>query len=223
MTVFAELPTAVLGRLTLTATEEGLSGVYLADHRHAPADRSAWVRDPLRLREAAEQLEEYLAGERQAFALPLAPAGGTPFQRRVWAALEAIPYGTTTTYGALARALGVPRAVRAVGAANGRNPLSIVRPCHRVVGASGALTGYGGGFRPSGRCWCSRPRAFTGEVEPAPEPSHGSATTGTWCARERSAPPGGSPAARWAGARRRGRLRRRVRPRRSAAIGPDAA
>ncbi len=145
-TAYTELSTDALGVLTLTATEAGLTGVYLESHRHAPADRSAWVRDPARLEAAAAQLAEYLAGRRRAFDLPLAPPGGTAFQRRVWAALEAIAYGTTTTYGALAATLGVPRAVRAVGAANGRNPLSIVRPCHRVVGADGGLTGYGGGL-----------------------------------------------------------------------------
>lgn len=143
---YAELPTAALGVLTLTADADGLSGVYLEGHRHGPTDRSGWVHDPARLAAAAAQLEEYLAGERRAFDLPCSPHGGTPFQRRVWAALEQLPYATTTTYGALAAGLGVPTAVRAVGAANGRNPLSIVRPCHRVVGASGALTGYGGGL-----------------------------------------------------------------------------
>ncbi len=145
-TTCIDVPTGLLGPVTLTATPDGLSGVYLEEHRHAPADRSGWRRDPVGLRDAAAQLEEFLAGERRAFDLPLAPPAGTPFQRRVWAALEAIPYGTTTTYGALAVELGVPRAVRAVGAANGRNPLSIVRPCHRVLGAGGALTGYGGGL-----------------------------------------------------------------------------
>lgn len=145
-TTYAQLATDELGLVTLTATEEGLSGVYLEDHRHAPTDRSAWAHDPEALAAASRQLAEFLAGERRAFDLPLASGAGTPFQRRVWAALEAIPYGATTTYGALAARLGLPRAVRAVGAANGRNPLSIVRPCHRVVGANGALTGYGGGL-----------------------------------------------------------------------------
>ena len=145
-TAYAELPTDLLGLLTLTATEEGLSGVFMEGHRHGPADRSGWLRDPGPFRAAAEQLREYLAGERRTFDLDLAPAAGTPFQRRVWGALEAVPYATTTTYGALAAGLGAPRAVRAVGAANGRNPLSIVRPCHRVIGAGGALTGYGGGL-----------------------------------------------------------------------------
>ncbi len=145
MTSFTEVPTERLGLLTLVASPEGLSGLYLEGHRHAPV-RDGWVRDDDALAPHAEQVREYLAGERRTFSLPLAPPAGTPFQRRVWAALEAIPYGTTTTYGALAASLGDPRAVRSVGAANGRNPLSIVRPCHRVVGATGSLTGYGGGL-----------------------------------------------------------------------------
>lgn len=147
MTVrYAELPTVTLGVLTVTAVAEGLTGLYFPDHRHAPVDRSGWLRDPDGLAPALAQLSEYLAGERRAFDLELAPPAGTPFQRRVWAALEAIPFGATVTYGALAASLGAPRAVRAVGAANGRNPISIIRPCHRVVGADGALTGYGGGL-----------------------------------------------------------------------------
>ena len=146
MTVYSELATEAVGLLTLTADDAGRSGVWLEAHRHAPTSRAGWVRDDDRLADAAGQLREYLTGDRRYFDLPLSQTAGTPFQRRVWAALDAIPYGTTTTYGALAAALGAPAAVRAVGAANGRNPLSIVRPCHRVVGATGALTGYGGGL-----------------------------------------------------------------------------
>ena len=146
MTVYSELAAEAVGLLTLTADDAGLSGVWLEAHRHAPTTRAGWVRDDDRLADAAGQLREYLTGDRRRFDLPLSQTAGTPFQRRVWAALDAIPYGTTTTYGALAAALGAPAAVRAVGAANGRNPLSIVRPCHRVVGATGALTGYGGGL-----------------------------------------------------------------------------
>lgn len=143
---YAERTTELLGTVTVTATEEGLAGLYLADHRHGPRDRSGWVRDERALAPALDELDAYLAGERRAFTVPLAPPAGTPFQLRVWAALERIPYGTTTTYGALAATIGAPLAIRAVGAANGRNPLSILRPCHRVVGAGGALTGYGGGL-----------------------------------------------------------------------------
>jgi methylated-DNA-[protein]-cysteine S-methyltransferase len=99
--------------------------------------------DPL-LNEAVAQLAAYFRGEREGFELPLAP-GGTEFQRRVWRELERIPYGTTISYGELARRVGDPNASRAVGAANGRNPIAIVVPCHRVIGADGSLTGYAGG------------------------------------------------------------------------------
>ncbi len=95
--------------------------------------------------EATRQLREYFDGERRSFALPLA-ARGTDFQRRVWSELSEIPHGRTRSYGEIAEAIGQPTASRAVGAANGRNPISIVVPCHRVIGASGALTGYGGGM-----------------------------------------------------------------------------
>ncbi|REF35844.1 methylated-DNA--[protein]-cysteine S-methyltransferase [Thermasporomyces composti] len=97
------------------------------------------------LRAAVEQLNAYFAGESTAFDLPLRPEG-TPFQQRVWAALADIPYGETRTYAEIARAIGAPTAYRAVGAANGQNPLPIVLPCHRVIGSNGSLTGYGGGM-----------------------------------------------------------------------------
>jgi methylated-DNA-[protein]-cysteine S-methyltransferase len=103
------------------------------------------VEDRERTRPLREQLDEYFAGRRRRFDLPLAPAG-TPFQRQVWEALAAIPYGETRTYGEVARSLGRPDASRAVGAANGANPLPIVIPCHRVVGSDGSLTGFGGGL-----------------------------------------------------------------------------
>jgi methylated-DNA-[protein]-cysteine S-methyltransferase len=127
-----------IGRLWLTRDDAGLTEIGFKGSGRA---RST---DPLLL-EAAEQLHAYLAGERERFDLPLS-LHGTDFQRRVWAKVASIPYGTATTYGALADALGRPTAWRAVGAANGRNPLPIVIPCHRVVGVSGALTGYGGGL-----------------------------------------------------------------------------
>ena len=147
-TVFDTMPSAV-GELLLTADADGLTGVYFEPRRRGPSrdDVAAWRRDAAHpvLAAARAQLAAYFAGELTAFDLPLAPQG-TPFQRRVWDALLEIPYGATTSYGALARRLGDPRATRAVGAANGRNPLSIVVPCHRVVGADGALTGFGGGI-----------------------------------------------------------------------------
>ena len=106
---------------------------------------SAWVHDPEALAEPARQLAEYFAGERTEFELALRPQG-TAFQQAVWAKLLEIPYGETTSYGAIANDLGDLRKVRAVGLANGRNPISIVVPCHRVIGADGSLTGYGGGL-----------------------------------------------------------------------------
>lgn len=137
--------------LTLVSDGSSVTGVYMAVHRHT--DRTGWgprssLRDsdtPAVLVEAASQLSAYFAGDRTAFDLPLAPRG-TGFQRLVWAALLAIPYGETTSYGDLARQLGSPGAARAVGLANGRNPISIIVPCHRVVGSTGQLTGYGGGI-----------------------------------------------------------------------------
>jgi methylated-DNA-[protein]-cysteine S-methyltransferase len=129
-----------LGRVRLVARGDALVGVYLPAQL-APSAIPGTARV---LELASAQLAEYFAGERRAFELPLAPEG-TPFQRRVWEALLRIPYGETWSYGRLARELGSPSASRAVGAANGRNPLAIVVPCHRVVGATGALTGYAGG------------------------------------------------------------------------------
>ena len=127
-----------IGRLTLTASEHGLCAIDWGSSGKQARDNSI-------LLEAARQLEEYFAGTRQIFDLPL-DLQGTPFRLRAWRALAEIPYGTTVSYGEQARRLGVPRAARAVGAANASNPLPIVLPCHRVVGASGALTGYGGGL-----------------------------------------------------------------------------
>jgi methylated-DNA-[protein]-cysteine S-methyltransferase len=127
-----------IGTLWLEADDTGLSAVAF----HGPA--GAHSDDPL-LAEAEAQLHDYFAGELTRFDLPLS-AHGTEFQRRVWTAVADVPYGSTTTYSALAAALGRPTACRAVGAANGRNPLPVIVPCHRVVGATGALTGYGGGL-----------------------------------------------------------------------------
>ena len=141
---FTVMPTAI-GALTLTGDGEALTGLYMEDHRHRPPVDPRAVRAVGPLAEARKQVGEYLAGERTTFDLPLR-AGGTPFQREVWQALTEIPYGETITYGELARRIGRPDACRAVGLANGRNPISIVVPCHRVIGASGTLTGYGGGL-----------------------------------------------------------------------------
>lgn len=136
-----------VGTLRLTTDGERLTGVYFSEHRHAPPDLGEEVVEtdaPPVLREAARQLREYFAGTRTDFDLLLL-SPGTDFQQRVWGALARIPYGTTWSYRQLADEVGSPGAARAVGMANGRNPISIVVPCHRVVGASGAITGYGGG------------------------------------------------------------------------------
>lgn len=136
-----------LGTYLLAADPHGLVGVWRQDQQHfpPPARRGEPAEGPHPvLDEAERQLLDYLAGRRETFELPLA-AGGTPFQRAVWGHLATIRRGHTTTYGDIARAVGRPRAAQAVGAAVGSNPLSIVVPCHRVVGSSGALTGYAGG------------------------------------------------------------------------------
>lgn len=138
-----------MGALHLCGTERGLTGLFMEEHRHGPdaRARAGWRRDDTRFADARQQLAEYFAGHRQTFDVKLdrEALGGTGFQRRVWTALEAIPHGTTISYGELARRIGQPAAVRAVGLANGRNPVSVIVPCHRVVGANGTLTGYGGG------------------------------------------------------------------------------
>lgn len=136
-----------LGTMILAATSRGLAGVWFDGQRHLP-DRSAWPVQPDHpvLRRAVAQLDEYFAGRRSGFDLPLDLQGGTAFQQSVWQALLSIPRGRTTSYAVLGRSVGRPGAARAVGAAVGRNPLSIVVPCHRVLGAGGALTGYAGGL-----------------------------------------------------------------------------
>jgi methylated-DNA-[protein]-cysteine S-methyltransferase len=137
-----------IGPMTLVAQDETLVGVFMDDQRHLPPNERFGHPDPgesVVLATARRQLEEYFAGERTEFDLPLAPEG-TPFQQRVWEALRAIPYGETVSYGELARRIGQPTASRAVGLANGKNPISIVVPCHRVIGSSGKLIGYGGGL-----------------------------------------------------------------------------
>jgi methylated-DNA-[protein]-cysteine S-methyltransferase len=141
---YDDMPTPI-GRLRLVADEHGLREVWFESGRHRRDPAPSWVRSPEALAFARVQLEEYFAGTRRAFDLPLHPLG-TPFQLAVWEELGRIPYGVTISYGELARRIGHPQAVRAVGAANGRNPLPIVLPCHRVIGANGSLTGFGGGL-----------------------------------------------------------------------------
>ena len=149
MTVYAFHP-APIGPLVLVGELDSssgfrLTGIYLPEHRHGRRIEPSWVADPPAFRDVTRQLDEYFDGTRTSFALPLAPAG-TAFQHRVWDELARIPLGTIVTYGELADRCGHPGAARAVGSAVGRNPLSIVVPCHRVVGTGGALTGYAGGL-----------------------------------------------------------------------------
>ena len=137
-----------IGPLTLVADGDQLTALYMDAQQHRPDEDSLGVPgDPAAEPFAAAigQLSGYFAGQLTDFDLPLAPAG-TAFQREVWAALQTIPYGQTWSYGQLAEKIGRPRAVRAVGLANGKNPIALVIPCHRVIGSDGSLTGYGGGL-----------------------------------------------------------------------------
>lgn len=136
-----------LGRIVLAATDQALVGVFFDDQAHLP-ELNDWPRvthHPL-MQQAQAELVAYFAGQRTVFDVPLDLSCGTPFQQAVWQALLTIPCAATSTYGAISAAIGRPAAVRAVGGAVGRNPLSIIVPCHRVIGASGALTGYAGGL-----------------------------------------------------------------------------
>ncbi len=140
-----------LGHITLAATRTGLAGLWFAGQRHLPPEcesTTSWPTDlnhPV-LIETAGQLSQYFSGQRRVFDVPLDLSGGTAFQRSVWQALLALGYGDTTSYGRISHNIANPAAVRAVGSAVGRNPISIIVPCHRVLGADGALTGYAGGL-----------------------------------------------------------------------------
>lgn len=145
--IFCSRSESPLGPLLLAATDQGLAGAWFESQRHWPNTRG-WQSDDAHpmLRRAAVQLDDYFAGRRAHFDLPLDLSHGTAFQQAVWQALLAIPHGGTSTYGGLSRELGRPAAMRAVGAAVGRNPISVIVPCHRVLGADGSLTGYAGGL-----------------------------------------------------------------------------
>ncbi|KQA27238.1 cysteine methyltransferase [Vibrio metoecus] len=136
---------SVLGRVTLQANQQGLLGVWFATQTTQPEHLGTYTEECSILNNAIQQLDEYFSGQRTQFELPLA-ANGTAFQQSVWHALCKIPYGESWSYQQLAEAIGNPKAVRAVGLANGKNPISIIVPCHRVVGKSGKLTGYAGGL-----------------------------------------------------------------------------
>ena len=134
-----------IGTLLLVAGQRGLSQIWFEGKDHRAALGAESREDEVALREVTHQLRAYFAGELETFELALAP-GGTPFQQKVWSELLKIPYGETTSYGELARRIGNPNASRAVGLANGSNPIPIIIPCHRVIGSNGNLTGYGGGL-----------------------------------------------------------------------------
>ncbi len=144
MAVYTTIESPV-GELLLVGDERALRGLYMQKGRTRATVRPEWTRADAPFRAVREQLDEYFAGTRTSFELPL-ELEGTSFQRLVWRALQEIPYGETTSYGELARRIGRPSASRAVGAANGSNPISVVVPCHRVIGSDGTLTGYGGGI-----------------------------------------------------------------------------
>jgi len=133
-----------VGQLTLAGRAGRLQHLRMVDQTYEP-DRTDWLRDDTAFADAVAQLEEYFSGQRRDFDIEL-DFGGTPFQRRVWTALTTIPYGETRTYGQIARQIDAPGAFRAVGLANGHNPIGIIVPCHRVIGTNGSLTGYGGGL-----------------------------------------------------------------------------
>ena len=139
-----------LGRMLATAEDGALTGLYFIGQQHFPETAGEWREESGALPFAAlrQQLDAYFAGTRQVFDLPLNPRGGhaTPFQRAVWDAIAAVPFGATATYSSLAARCGRPAAARASGAATGRNPLTLIIPCHRIVGSNGALTGYAGGL-----------------------------------------------------------------------------
>ena len=135
------------GRMLLVADEEGLSGLYFDGQKYLPQVEPDWRRDARHapLRQAKQELSEYFGGERKRFETALAPKG-TPFQQDVWKAISAVGFGKTITYSELALHAGFPGSARAAGAATGRNPISIIVPCHRIIGSNGSLTGYAGGL-----------------------------------------------------------------------------
>jgi methylated-DNA-[protein]-cysteine S-methyltransferase len=147
MTSYTILKTKRLGDLLLVANEKQLTGIYFQDCKHSPKPRTDWKLNPRHsvLKQAGAELQEYLAGRRKDFSVPLQHAG-TDFQNEVWRQIARIPFGETITYTELARRSGKPDAIRAAGTATGRNPLSLIVPCHRVVAKDGGMGGYAGGL-----------------------------------------------------------------------------
>ena len=145
MTILTTTFDSPIGVLTLTGEDGLLTGLHMDDQRHAPTGSDQWERDDAAFEDVLGQLDAYFSGRITDFDVRLR-MGGTEFQRRVWDGLTRIPYGDTWSYAQLAEKVGNPRACRAVGLANGRNPVAVIVPCHRVIGANGTLTGYGGGL-----------------------------------------------------------------------------
>lgn len=147
MTTYYLLHDSPVGELLLVGNGTAITDLHITTGKYVPTVRSDWVRDERHavLQQARRELDKYFAGRLRTFAVPLAPRG-TDFQKRAWAALSSIPFGETRSYGQQAHAMGRPTAVRAVGAANGKNPIGIIVPCHRVIGANGTLTGYASGL-----------------------------------------------------------------------------
>ncbi len=143
-TYYTEMDTPI-GTLLLTGGEAALTGIYFQSGPHPTTVRAGWIANERPFRKVVRQLQEYFAGGRRQFDVPLEPTG-TPFQRAVWQELTLIPYGASTSYGEIARRIGHPLASRAVGRANGANPWPVIVPCHRVIGANRSLTGFGGGL-----------------------------------------------------------------------------
>ena len=173
--VYFDCMPSPLGEMVLASDGDALSGAWFDGQRHQPPIGPAWQRRPDLpvLRRAAAELAEYFAGERIVFDVPLAPVG-TPFQRDVWRAIAGVPYGATIAYRELAARAGRPESIRAAGAATGRNPLSIIVPCHRIVGADGALTGYAGGLARKRTLLALEHAAVASALRPAPDaaPAH---------------------------------------------------
>jgi methylated-DNA-[protein]-cysteine S-methyltransferase len=147
MKSYTYLKTKLLGELLLVATSTHLVGIYFPNHKHGPKLPGDWELDPRHpiLRRAGEEIQEYLDGKRTSFSVPIS-FEGTGFQQEIWRQIAMIPFGQTVTYSELARRANAPMAVRAAGAATGRNPLSIIVPCHRVIGKNGSMTGFAGGL-----------------------------------------------------------------------------
>lgn len=147
MTTYYQLHDSPTGELLLLSNGEALTALHMTAGKYVPATSTDWVRDerlPI-FAQTRRELDAYFLGTLRSFTMPLAPQG-TDFQKRAWIALSKIPYGETRSYGQQAHLIGQPSAVRAIGAANGKNPIGIIVPCHRVIGANGALTGYAGGL-----------------------------------------------------------------------------